>query len=93
MGKQVLIPDGLYSQLSEEAKKSNVPVETLVAQLLESTLSKPAYGNIIRAITEAYAAGRPTPSLGDWSQVEEELKATKSPFPSLEAAISSQQAS
>ncbi len=87
MSKQVSIPDGLYSQLSVEAQKNNVPVETLAAQLLESALAKPTYSSLVRAITQAYAQGLPTPYLGEWSQIEEELKATKPAFNTLEDAM------
>ena len=82
MSKQVLIPDKLYRQLSEQANRTAVSVESLITHLLESTLSNPS-----ESITQAYMEKRPVPFSGDWAQVEAELTATESPFESLEAAM------
>lgn len=87
MSTQIHIPDNIYNQLAEVAKKNNVTIDLLTAQLLEQALSRPVDESIVRMITKAYAEGRETPSLGDWSQVEAELNATKPIFETLEEAM------
>ena len=87
MSTQIHIPDNIYDQLADVAKKNNVSIDSLTVQLLEQALSMPADGSIVRVITQAYAEGWETPSLGDWSQIEEELNATKPIFETLEEAM------
>ena len=64
-----------------------MPVENLVAHLLEEAIVDDSTAEQIEELTWAYAEGRTPPSVGSWEVLKKELAETAPSFPSLEAAM------
>lgn len=85
--EQIPLSEAMQRQLSKRAAETGISVEILAAELIEVALRERADADLTAAITRAYAEGKSPPAVGNWSKVEAELAATKSPFPNLEAAM------